>query len=152
MLSLVSNARIATLALLTGLGLTCLDLSVQAQSIDFSSSLDPSARHLAHSDEPVAKLAQCVAQIGNSSLSMPAGEKRSAEERVSRLAAMLGPVADKTAVPRDRAAAVLAYRLMPMALTSIIQMPNAGAAPSVSNDCIGIADDPQAFIDGLARN
>lgn len=140
------------LAMLIGFGCFGLQVPAQAQSIDLSRSLDPSARYLAHSDEPVAKLAQCAAQIGNASMSMSAAEKRSAEERVSRLVAMLGPVADKTAVPRDRAAAVLAYRLMPMTLTSIMQVPNAGVAASVSSDCIAIADDPQAFIDGLTGN
>ncbi len=123
-----------------------------AQSVDLSGFLDMPSRDLAQSTAPVAQIARCAAANAAASATAPdTTARRRFEEDLTRLVALIGPVADRTGVPRSRAAAVLAYRLMPVASTSIMPMPPGAQPSTVPAECSVAADEAQALIDDLTR-
>ncbi|AOG03201.1 hypothetical protein BSY19_4892 (plasmid) [Bosea sp. RAC05] len=125
--------------------------SAGAQSVDLSGFLDAQSRDLAQSTAPVAQIARCAAASATASATASdAADRRKFEEDLSRLVSLIGPVADRTGVPRSRAAAVLAYRLMPVTATSIMPMPPGQKPSAVPSDCSVAADEAQALIDDLA--
>jgi len=115
--------------------------------------VDPEARRILASDEPVGFAARCVADLVRRSWRSATLEERSGfEEGAERLTRAMPDIARATGVRPARAEAALALATMPLVTFSIGLVPGKapGADAGPTDACVAAGRDPGAYVTGLA--